>query len=204
MNFLAHLYLADATGTQPQAALLADIVKGRLEGRFASDLEIGLRLHRHIDSYTDTHGKHLAARRRIAQDLRRYAGILVDVFFDHFLAVDWRRYSEESLQRFSDRMLQSIKPSSKDAAFAAELERALEYVHRHNLLVNYRELDGIQHALRGLSDRLSRPNPLAQGVVEMEGNYAGLRHDFEVFFPELIDFAEQEAERLKTQIAAGG
>src|SRR5699024_7195222 len=102
MNLLAHLYLADMTGTSMAGQILGDRIKGRLDGRFAPDVERGIRLHRAIDGFTDRHAVTSDLRRRFAPPLRRYGGILVDIGFDYCLARGWACYSDTALPRFAD------------------------------------------------------------------------------------------------------
>jgi acyl carrier protein phosphodiesterase len=191
VNYLAHCFLADITGTSIVGNLMGDVVRGPLEGRYPAEIERGIRLHRRIDSHTDTHPVVRAAKARFHPPFRRYAGILLDVFFDHFLARDWKQYHPESLEAFADRVYRAI--AAEPALFGGGLRLSLDYMRSHRLLESYRETRGIRRALTGLSRRLSRTNPLAEGIGELDRCYADFEEDFGLFFPQLIEFARSEA-----------
>ena len=101
MNYLAHLHLGGPAPQQLLGSLYGDFVKGSLEGRFPPALEAAIRLHRHIDSYTDRHPLVLAALARFPRERRRFAGIVLDVFFDHCLAAHGGNYAEQPLEQFT-------------------------------------------------------------------------------------------------------
>jgi len=98
MNFLAHLYLADPQPLGLLGSLMGDFVKGPLGGRYPEPITRGIMLHRRIDTFTDAHAVVRASRTRISPGRRRFAGIMIDVFYDHFLARDWARYCPEQLK----------------------------------------------------------------------------------------------------------
>ena len=111
MNYLAHLHLGGPAPQQLLGSLYGDFVKGSLEGRFAPALEAAIRLHRHIDSYTDQHPLVLAALSRFPRERRRFAGIVLDVFFDHCLARHWEDYAEQPLGQFTEDFTGCCSPS---------------------------------------------------------------------------------------------
>jgi acyl carrier protein phosphodiesterase len=189
MNYLAHLYLADRTGTSLAGSLMGDIVRGPLQGRYPAVIEQGIRLHRSVDSYTDAHPAVRAAKARLQPPYRRYAGILLDVFFDHCLARQWPRFHAESLEQFVGRVQGALLREGLGLAHPGFVMR-LGYMRSRNLLLSYRNLDGIERALQGLSTRLSRENPLASGLEALQPHYATLENDFGIFFPDLVDYAE--------------
>ena len=115
MNYLAHLHLGGDTPAQLLGSLYGDFVKGPLAGQWPADIEAAIRLHRRIDVFTDSHPLQAQARARFALERRRYSGILLDVFFDHCLALNWGDYAAEPLPRFTGRS------SSSPPAAAAEV-----------------------------------------------------------------------------------
>ena len=193
MNYLAHLYLADHTGTSLAGSLMGDVVRGPLEGRYPPGIEHGIRLHRHVDSFTDAHPVVRAAKARLQPPYRRYAGILLDVYFDHCLARLWDQYHPQPLEKFARAAYRKLMREGLGLGHPGFLLR-LSYLRSRNLLLSYRELSGIEHALQGLSTRLSRANPLASGLVALNPHYTALENDFRVFFPELVRFAEDAVE----------
>ena len=101
MNFLAHLQLAGADENLRMGAILGDFVRGQaaLEA-FTPDVQTGILLHRHIDSYTDALPQTAALRAWFPGDFRRYAGIIIDLGMDHELARNWGRWSKQTLEAF--------------------------------------------------------------------------------------------------------
>jgi len=193
MNYLAHLYLADCTGTSLAGSLLGDVVRGPLQGRFSAELERGIHLHRRIDSFTDRHPRVLAAKARLQAPYRRYAGILLDVYFDHCLAQSWDRWHRQSLEDFASEAYRQLLRESLTLAHPGFSLR-LAYMRSRNLLLSYRNQAGIERALEGLAGRLSRANPLATGLDALLPHEAELHADFQAFFPELLNFARQTAD----------
>ncbi len=190
MNLLAHLYLADRTRTSLAGSLMGDVVRGVLQGRYPAEVEDGIRLHRRVDSFTDAHPIVRAAKARLQPPYRRYAGILLDVYFDHCLALEWRQHHSLSLEEFvADSQQVLMREGLKLAHPGFVLQ--LTYMRSRNLLLSYRELSGIERALQGLSIRLSRENPLATGLDVLHPQASLLQNDFRGFFPELVRFAEE-------------
>ncbi|MCJ0973963.1 ACP phosphodiesterase [Pseudomonas sp. PS1] len=185
MNYLAHLHLG---GTQPGellGSLYGDFVKGPLQGRWPADIEAGIRLHRQIDAYTDSHPLVLQAKQRFARDRRRYAGILVDLFFDHCLAVHWHDYADEPLPRFTARVYQVLEAQ---AELPGTLAMIAPRMAAQDWLGSYREFGVMERVVGNMSRRLSRPEGLAGGAADLEQLYQPLQADFRAFYPELIAF----------------
>jgi acyl carrier protein phosphodiesterase len=187
MNYLAHLFFAEDDPDSIVGSLMGDFVKGRVPDDLPPKLRAGILLHRRIDSYTDAHPIFSRSRRRLRPQLRRYGGILVDIFYDHYLARDWERYADVALASFSRsvyRILIDCMPQ-----MPPRMQRSVGYMIEHDLLMSYRGLGGIARALRGIERRLKRESDLSAGVVDLERDYGAFREDFEDFFPRLIAFA---------------
>jgi len=185
MNLLAHFYLADLTATSAAGQLLGDRVKGRLDGRLDADIERGIRLHRAIDSFTDSHRLTADLRRRFAPPLRRYGGILVDIGFDYCLSRDWTRYSNTPLPTFARQVVNQARrewPATAAPAPDTGLARAL---------ATYGQPHGLQCALDSVDRRLRRPSPLPEALPALMAQQTHLQAAFDVFFPELCVYARR-------------
>ena len=190
MNYLAHLYLA---GNDPDAvigSLLGDFVKGRVDPLRSPALRHAIMQHRRIDAFTDAHPLVRRSKRRIRPEFRRYAGILVDVFYDHFLATEWRSYAEVPLEDFAAYVYDQV--SRHLPTLPSRMQRSMHYMVATDLLTSYRTVDGIERSLRGIASRLRRPSRLGESVSELEGGYLELRDDFTEFFPQLIRFVDDD------------
>ena len=122
-------------------------------------------------------------------EYRRYAGILLDLFYDHFLALQWSRYSPLPLEDFAGRVYRILQANQH--SFTAPMQRSMHYMVSNELLQSYREIAGIERALRGIEGRLKRPSRLSGAVAELEANYRDLEEDFAAFFPDLNRYAQQ-------------
>ncbi len=186
MNYLAHLYLADDDAESLIGSLMGDFVKGRVDEGLPAGIRNGVLLHRRVDSFTDAHPVVLRSKARIRPEFRRYAGILIDMFYDHFLARQWHEYASQPLEHFSQRVNQIF--ADRLHTFPPRMQHSMAYLISNDLLMSYREVGGIAHALAGIEGRLKRPSGLRHAAAELHTNYADLLRDFGEFFPELIDF----------------
>jgi acyl carrier protein phosphodiesterase len=184
MNYLAHLYLAGDDPGLVLGSLLGDFVKGRLEGQYDEPVIRGIRLHRHVDTFTDSHPVPRASRNRFAPPWRRFAGVIVDVCYDHFLARHWPRFADTPLDEFSSGVYGILRDNHQRLPPRLQVF-APRLIHGH-LLGSYRDLEGVERALRRLSRRLRRPVDLSLAMGQVQSRYAGLEADFLQFFPEVV------------------
>jgi acyl carrier protein phosphodiesterase len=172
---------------------MGDFVKGRPEDRYDGELLDGILLHRKVDAYTDDHEIFWRSRGRVRAPHRRFSGILIDIFYDHFLAKHWLTFSSVPLRDFADGVYSAVKRHEPLLPFS--MLRFTRYMIETDLLVSYRETSGIAQALRGISTRLSRPNPLASGITALQAEYHGFEEDFLAYFPEVLAEFESEENR---------
>jgi acyl carrier protein phosphodiesterase len=169
-------------------ALLGDLVKGRINGRYDEDVERGIRLHRAIDAYTDQHPCVRGAARRFEPRFRRYAGIMTDIIFDHYLALAWRDFHSGALDDFSARVFSVLDES--EHLLPARGRRMYRGMRDAGAMASYRDPVWVDRALRGVGQRLTRANPLAEGYDAFVPLATELKTDFEAFYPQLIAFAD--------------
>ena len=200
MNHLAHALLGAADADLMFGSLIADFVRGAVDPALPRGVRIGIALHRAVDGYTDTHAEVVAARALFAPPYRRYAGILLDVWFDHLLARDWTRWAPDSLPAFSHSVQALL--ARRDAELPPRMRDFARYVRAHDLPAAYRDEAMIAEVLRGLSMRLTRANPLARGLPILHAQAAAIEGHFAAFFPELLAYAAQERARLAAALAA--
>lgn len=189
MNYLAHLFLSEGTPESLIGNLLGDFVKGTAVNLYPEEIRKGIDLHRKVDSYTDSHPIVRSSKSLVFADRRRFAGVLIDVFYDHFLAKNWREYSEIPLRDFS-RGVYKILQDSRDI-LPESLKQVIPIIIARDLLCSYQEIGGIDIALNRMSLRIKRTNNLAGGVEDLTANYQQLESDFRAFFPELINYAKK-------------
>lgn len=195
MNFLAHAWLAGDSSADRLGGLMGDFVKGPLPAGLPPDIAEGVRLHRAIDSFADTHPVFRSACARVPAERRRAAGILVDMFFDHFLALRWDEFGEAPLPVFTADAYRLM--SAHHALLPPRLQRILPWMTEDDWLASYRDVEAVGFALDRMSQRLSRPGLLAGAGSVLREEYDGLQADFLAFMPAARRFADaQRAARV--------
>ena len=187
MNHLAHALLSGADDGWRLGGLLGDFVRGRMDPRLPLPVQRGIAQHRAIDAYTDNHAEIRALRARFQPPYRRYAGILIDIWFDHLLARDFPAWSDIPLLRFSDDLVQLLH--RHDALLPESLRRFRAYLEAHGLPAAYADRPMIGTVLGAVGTRLTRANPLAEGMLEITRLEQDLDLAFARFFPDLQAFA---------------
>lgn len=186
MNYLAHLHLGGPRPGQLLGSLYGDFVKGPLAGRFSAEVEAAILLHRRIDAFTDRHPLVRAACARFPAERRRYAGILLDLFFDHCLARHWDAYADEPLARFSARVYRVL---DAEPQLPGRLAQIAPRMAEQDWLGSYRDFAVLERVLGNLQRRLSRPAALDGALDELQRLYPWLLEDFRAFYPQLLAFA---------------
>jgi acyl carrier protein phosphodiesterase len=188
MNHLAHALLAGDDEQLQLGGMLGDFLHGRAEAmQLPRSVIDGIRLHRAIDVYTDAHPEVLAAKALLPPPYRRYAGIMLDMWFDHCLARDFPRWSAQPLDRYSAALRALLH--RQDALLPPALRRFRGYMDAHDLPAGYADRATLGHALTGIGQRLSRANPLDSALPVLVQHEALLQPRFEAFFPQLQGFA---------------
>lgn len=187
MNWLAHTFLS-APETQFQLGnLLADLVRGADRARMTPGFRRGADCHKIIDAFTDSHLVVKQSRQRLPEQYRRFSGVVIDVFYDHLLAKHWTRYASIPLTGFTQAFYASVRPHMDDLPESARA--TLGRIVRHDLLGSYREIGGVEHALRRISayltQRWGRAFAIESCVPALLAAESSLDADFAEFFPQL-------------------
>jgi acyl carrier protein phosphodiesterase len=183
MNWLAHLYLSEPDAAFRIGNLLPDMVSREVLAALPDACRRGVIRHRHIDAWTDSHPLVRSGFPRFQPPVRRFAGILTDVFFDHFLSVDWLRFSPVPLPEFIAEVYGCFESHRHLVPF--EAQPILERMRQEDWLGSYGSLEGIRLTLRRMSRRLRRPVDLADAMPILETHYEAFHSDFHGFFPQL-------------------
>jgi len=186
VNYLAHLFLAGDSAESLIGNLAGDFVKGRIGDDVPPGIAEGIRQHRRIDAFTDSHPSVAAFRRVLIPEHGHYARVIADVFFDHFLAVDFARYSAETLDAFLSRIYAAIDPHRDQ--LPGDLRVVYPRMRDAGWLQSYQTVEGIRQALGGISHRLSRRPQLAPAVhfLSDRDTRAELERLFHEFFPDVM------------------
>lgn len=201
MNWLAHLRLAPPEPLLRIGNLLGDFVRGMDVATLPEPLRVGIAQHRAIDRRTDAHPAFLRSRARLSPPFRRFGGVLVDVFGDHFLATQWSRFGDgRTLEAFCAEVYADLDTHA--ALLPPRLSVVAPRLRAHDWLGSYADLDLVDVTLQRMAERLPRPTLLGEGGRELRTHYAGLREDFAELFTDLLAFAA-EGFRLRLSCPAG-
>lgn len=204
MNYLAHVFLSRHSDALMTGGLLGDFVKGPLGDRFDPAVRAGIQLHRDIDRYTDAHDAVRASVALVGPLRRRFAGIMVDVFYDHFLSRHWHRYCATPLPRFTRQVYAALIPQTQD--FPERLRHLLPRMCSDDWLGSYGDPAAVDAALRGIARRFRRyPRAavLADGAQDLKAAYAQHEQCFLTFFPDLMRFADDRRLALAGEMGGG-
>lgn len=193
MNFLAHLLLAGPDPASRIGNLLGDFVKGTpesLTNQYPPDVLAGIVMHRKLDRFTDQHPQFLRARELLVPERRRFAGIVVDVLFDHFLSTSWDDFCHQPLAEFVEETFLLLE-SHRDW-LSNDFLAILPRMRRENWLMCYGTIEGLELTFERISQRSPRLEPIRDSASDLSAAFEEFREAFTGFFPD----AQEEARRL--------
>jgi len=197
LNFLAHTYLSGCNEEIIVGNFMGDYVKGKNYNRFPELVRKGILIHRDIDTYTDMHPITRRSKHRISPRYHKYAGIIIDIFYDHFLASLWNDFSSLPLQDFVSRTYDLLKRNYK--VLPEAVKRWFPTFLENNWMMAYQTVEGIELVLERMAANTSLPNHAGYAVEVLSERYDSFKNDFLEFFPSIIEFLE---EKYKIEISA--
>jgi acyl carrier protein phosphodiesterase len=198
MNYLFHMLLSGDDEELLVGNFMGDFVKGNLNDRFPVRISQGIALHRRIDSFSSRNEQFQTSRKRLDPHYGLYRPVLVDLFYDHFLAMGWDNLSDEPLAGYIARTRAIIDRYSE--ILPERLQPLVPYIFEE-MLPSYAEVSGIGRALERMSRRVKRrDNPLSGGEKELLLNYEGLQDDFSAFMPQVYSFVASMSAKLSQTI----
>jgi acyl carrier protein phosphodiesterase len=189
MNFLAHLYLSGDSEEILVGNFIADFVKGKPSAHLPENVVKGIALHRLIDTFTDTHPVVRQSIRRLQPAYHKYAGVIVDIFYDHFLASHWSVFSKESLPAFATKTYSLI--NEHKAVLPITMHEMFHYMQQQNWLVSYAHIEGVASVLQGMARRTTFLSNMELAVHELERDYTAYSKEFLNFFPIVIEYVQE-------------
>ena len=187
MNFLAHIYLSGDNDLIKIGNFMADGIRGRQYEKYPLEIQKGIILHRAIDTFTDAHPIFRQSTKRLHQNYHHYAGVIVDVFYDHFLAKNWNTYSDERLEDFVARFYQSL--SDNKSVLSERTLMVMPYMFEQNWLVRYQTVEGINRILTQMDHRTKNLSKMRFATNELSEFYSEFENEFTKFFEELITYS---------------
>ena len=195
MNFLAHLYLSENNTNILIGNFIADHIRGNKFTHFHPEIQQGIRLHREIDTFTDAHEIVRKSKRRLNKRYGHYAGVIIDIFYDHYLAKNWKKYSDISLETYVNSIYQLLQDHMD--ILPDKTKHLLPYMIEYNWLYNYQYLEGIRSVLKGMNKRTKGLSKMDLAIEDLEILHNEFEEDFTIFFEDLRNFSNQKLKEIQ-------
>jgi len=195
MNFLAHIYLSGDNDLIKIGNFMADGIRGKHFETFPMDVQKGIILHRAIDTYTDAHPVFRQSTKKLHKRYHHYAGVIVDVFYDHFLAKNWPTYSNENLEEYIQRFYQSL--DDNPTVLTERTVGIMPYMIKQNWLWSYKSVEGINTILTQMDGRTKNESKMRFATEELQESYLELEQEFTDFFEDLRKHAREKLMSLQ-------
>ena len=194
MNFLAHIYLSVDSDLIKIGNFMADGVRGNKYLELHSEIQKGIILHRTIDTFTDAHPIFRQSTKRLHANYHHFSGVIVDVFYDHFLAKNWSLYSDEKLEVYVANFYDSL--TTHDDLLTEKAQMMKPYMIQQNWLLSYQTIEGIEKILSQMDNRIKRESNMRFSVQELKLFYNEFENDFTIFFNDLRVHSTKKLEQL--------
>ena len=194
MNFLAHIHLSGPNQWIQTGNFMADTVRGKDYLQHPIEIQKGILLHRAIDTFTDAHSLFRSSTKRLHAKYHHYSGVIVDIFYDHFLAKNFHDYSESSLADFTQNFYRFLENHTE--ALTEKTQHLLPYMVQQDWLFNYQYTDGIARILGQMDRRIQRETHMQDAVQELQEFYPEFEQEFRQFYHEVQQFSTQKLQEL--------
>lgn len=190
MNFLAHIYLSGDNNLIKIGNFMADGIRGNDYLKFPEEVIKGILLHRQIDTFTDSHPTYRKSKHRLHEKYGHYAGVIMDILYDHFLAKNWKQYSTVNLADYVSEFYKSLHDNYE--ILSERTKDLMPYMIERNWLLSYETIAGIEMILFQMDYRTKHRANMQEAIVELHEFYADFEAEFTAFFEELIAFCNQK------------
>ncbi|QWX85108.1 DUF479 domain-containing protein [Cellulophaga sp. HaHaR_3_176] len=190
MNFLAHIYLSFNDDEITIGNFIADSIRGNKYKHLPERIQKGIKLHRFIDTFTDAHPTVRKSTKKLHENYGHYSGVIVDIFYDHFLAKNWSMYSDVPLAIFVDKFYDLLEDNYK--ILPDNTKHMMPYMIADNWIFNYSKLEGISKVLDGVNRRTKNKSKMNFAILDLEEHYLEFEKEFTSFFKELTVYSKQK------------
>ena len=197
MNFLAHIYLSGDNELVTIGNFVADGVRGNKYKDYSEEIQLGILLHREIDTFTDAHPIFRRSTKRLHKNYGHYSGVIVDIFYDHFLAKNWSEYSAIPLPKYVNEFYKSLRTNFE--LLPSRFKHLTPFMIEDNWLLSYASIEGIQQVLNGMNRRTNGKSQMNKATTELKEYYNDFESDFTAFFEELVNFSNKKRLELEKQ-----
>jgi acyl carrier protein phosphodiesterase len=190
MNFLAHIYLSGENDQVKIGNFIGDWIKGNDFNKYPADIKKGILIHRSIDSYTDNHPIVRQSKSRLNDKYHKYSGVIIDIFYDHFLSVNWDTYSSVSISDFTNGLNNCLTAYME--FLPAPIQEFIPRFMKNRWMESYGTPDGIEKVLEGMSRHTSLPDKTIDAIEILKIYYTEFQNEFNEYFPTLIHHVEEK------------
>ena len=183
MNYLAHILLSGSNPNVMIGNFIADSIKGVKYTSYPSEIQKGILLHRQIDTITDAHPAFRKSTKRLHKNYGHYSGIIVDIFYDHFLAKNWTDYSDIPLADYIQTFYKLLRDNFE--LLPVNVQKMAPVMMQGNWLLIYAELEGIDRVLGGMNRRTKNRSGMDKAGQELKEFYTLFEADFRVVMKDL-------------------
>ncbi|MEB2777287.1 ACP phosphodiesterase [Algoriphagus sp. D3-2-R+10] len=190
MNYLAHAYLSFGQDEVLVGNFIGDFVKGKMMNNFPLQVRNGIKLHREIDMFTDSHSLVRAGQSYLRPKFGHYSTVITDIYFDYFLAKNWSKYSDLPLAEFTQNTFATLNRYQQ--YFPDRFASMFKWMVQDNWLLKYGEIEGIQQTLIGMSRRTRFDSKMEVAHLTLQEKEEEFQVIFFAFFEELETFAREK------------
>ena len=194
MNFLAHLKLSGDHEHIMLGNFIADHIRGNKIEKFPKEVVDGIMLHRKIDYYTDHHPEFMKTRARLHTKYHKYAGVIADIFYDHFLAKNWDNYSDFYLSSFTSYSYGILLRNY--SLLPSKTKKILPFIIMQNWLTSYAKMEGLRRSFQIMARRANYKSNMEFVVDDLIDDYELYEAEFKAFFPDIASYCQNELDLL--------
>jgi len=194
MNYLAHIYLSGVNRELKFGNFIADSVAGKQYKNYSETIQKGILLHRAIDDFTDNHNIFRKHTKLLFKDYRHYSRVIVDLFYDHFLASLWSQYNSQKLEDFTKEFYDQIEKEFE--LLPDKMKRAFPYMKSQNWLLQYETISGLELILEQMENRTKFDSNLKKSISNLVENYDVFKNGFVLFFQDLQIFVSSKIQSI--------
>ena len=198
MNFLAHIYLSGSNDNIAIGNFISDSIRGNKYKTFPKEIQKGILLHREIDTFTDAHPIFRQSTKRLHKNYSHYSGVIVDIFYDHYLAKNWSKYSDIPIEEYTIHFYEILQ--AKFDILPLKVQRLMPYMISGNWLLSYANIEGINKVLEGMNSRTKYVSKMNLAVNDLKEYYTEFEVEFTLFFDELIKFSNNKLEEINNKL----
>lgn len=190
MNFLAHIYLSGNNDMLKIGNFMADSIRGHHYLDYPDDIRKGILLHRYIDTFTDAHPIYRKSKHRLHEKYGHYSGVIMDIVYDHYLAKNWSKYSNEKLEDYATNFYKLLQDNCE--ILTDKIQKMMPSMIARNWLVSYASLDGLEMILFQMDYRTKHRVHMQEAIVEVKQFYTEFEEEFTLYFDELEQHCKEK------------